>query len=122
MTYINEKEEELIDNGKELNIERNGKTYKIKPNQIYCYGEIDFSDNSEDNQKINTFDCLNYLDGFTGISICSNYDYNNHICLSNIPEYQWTHTWNLSKLCQYAHGCLNKPKRVLMFKHIEKIQ
>ena len=47
MIPISEKEENALDNGN-LVCNRGGFKYYIDSSQVICYGEIDFSDNSDD--------------------------------------------------------------------------
>lgn len=118
MTHISKQEEDLLDEGKDIKVNRGNRTFDVTARNLYCYGEVDFSDGSDDLMKINTFNFLNHLNNFTGVSICSDYDYEHHECHSPIKEYRWTHTWQPARLCQYAHGCLNKPKRIVLFRTI----
>lgn len=120
MIEINEEEEELIDNiGKEtITFKRGDKVFSIKMNDIYCYGDIDL--NKQDIcDRISKFSFLSHL-GFSGIPIYSNYDYETHTCLTSIKKLMWSETWNPLDLVRYAHACLNKPNKILLFSQIIK--
>lgn len=116
MTSISKEEEDLLDEGKDIKIDRGNRTFTVQAKKIYCYGEVNFNNGSNDLAEINTFNFLEHLDNFTGACICSDYDYKNHECHSPIKQYRYTHTWQPARLCQYAHGCLKKPKRIVLFR------
>lgn len=116
MTSISKEEEDLLDEGKDIEINRGNRTFIIKHKKLYCYGEVDFTNGSNDLTEINTFNFLEHLDNFTGVCICSDYDYEHHECHSPIEQYRYIHTWQPAKLCQYAHACLKKPKRIVLFR------
>ena len=120
MIPIDEKEELLIDNidRQTLHFNRGNKTFSIQMKDIYCYGEVDFTD-KDTLDKINSFKFLDYL-GEVGISICSNYDYETHSCSSPKKCCLWTETWHPAVLAKMAHGYLGKPKRILLFNQISK--
>lgn len=116
MTHITEEEEQKLDNGKEIILKRDNISFHITINNTYCYGEVDFNKGSDDCEQIATFNFLNYLNE-KGICIPSDYDYEHHVCNSPINKYRWTETWNPDDLARYAHGCLNKPNRIVLFKN-----
>lgn len=120
MIPINEKEESMIDNiGKSiLSFERDGITFNVTMRDIYCYGEIDLTD--EDTcYDIQNFNFLDYL-GAVGIHIYSRYNYETHTCKSPTRHLLWTETWNPLTLFKMAHGYLGKPKRILLFNQTTK--
>ena len=117
MTYITEEEEQTLDNNEELIIERGEASFNIQGNNVYCYGEVDFNKGSDDCKKIATFNFLNYL-GWKGIVIPSDYHYDTHECHSPLKSYRWTETWKPDVLARYAHGCLNKPQRIVLFRRL----
>lgn len=117
MTYINEEEEQKIDEGEKVTINRGDKTFIVHHNNIYCYGEVDFRKGSEDCEEIANFSFLNFL-GSKGVVIPSDYDYERHECHSPIKYYRWSETWRSDVLARYAHACLNKPKRIVLFKRV----
>lgn len=118
MTYISEEEESLIDRGKTLNLQRGDAEFTIESYDIYCYGEVNFDLSSDDMYKIDNLNFLDYLKGASGYPICSDYDYESHTCKSPISCYRITETWHPSVLARYAHGCLGKPQRIVLFKHL----
>lgn len=115
MTYISEEEEAQLDKGKTLILKRGDKTLKVEINKTYCYGEIDFTNGSDDMEQIDTFDFLNYLGSFKGVPIHADYNYETHSCCSPVKKIRWTETFHPSVVAQYAHGCLGKPQRVVLF-------
>lgn len=118
MIPISEKEEKALDNGN-LVCERGGFKYSIDSSHVICYGEIDFSDNSEDFQVISA---MNWLDHLTqqGIAVPSDYNYKEHCCYSPIKCYRYYDTTNPAIVSQYAHACLGKPQRVCIFREKRK--
>uniref|UniRef100_A0AAU8MJT9 Uncharacterized protein n=1 Tax=Geladintestivirus 5 TaxID=3233137 RepID=A0AAU8MJT9_9CAUD len=117
MTYITEEEEQKLDEGKELILKRGNASFQIHGNNVYCYGEVDFHKGSDDCKQIATFNFLDYL-GWKGIVIPSDYDYDLHECHSPLKCYRWTETWKPDVLVRYVHGCLNKPKRIVLFRKL----
>lgn len=115
MIPIDEKEEEEIDNiGDEMLVfHRGNRSFSISMRNIYCYGEVDFT-NQETVNQINAFKFLDYL-GIVGVHIYSRYDYKTHSCSSPKRHCLWTETWNPAELAKMAHGYLGKPKRILLF-------
>ena len=114
MTHITQEEEELLDAKKEIIINRGDRTFVLDQSNLYCYGSIEFNNNSKDLDTIEQFPFLDYL-GPVGIRIPSDYDYNTHTCRSPINSYRTTETWNPVDVCQYAHGYLGKPEKVAIF-------
>lgn len=110
ITSINENQEKSLDNGE--SIELNEK-FIVNPKDVYCYGEIDFS-NDDDINTINNFDWI--CDPVKGESIPAHYNYETHTCESinlHIGEHE---TFDNVKIAMYGHGCIGKPKRCLIFK------
>ena len=120
MIPINEKEELLIDNidKQTLHFHRGNRTFSVQMKDIYCYGEVDFTD-KDTLDKINDFKFLDYLEE-VGVRIYSNYDYETHSCSSPTEYCLWTETWHPAVLAKMAHGYLGKPKRILLFSQISK--
>ena len=80
---ISKEEEDLLDEGKDIKIDRGNRTFTVQAKKLYCYGEVDFNNGSNDLAEINTFNFLEHLDSFTGACICSDYDYKNHHYFQN---------------------------------------
>lgn len=116
ISYLSQDDENLIDAGKSIKIKRGALTFNLSPKDIEFYGDVDFSNNSEDLEEI---DEVNWLNNFADVTvpIPSNYNYEKHACKSKELRYFWTETVSPAKLVQYAHGCLGKPKKVVIFKH-----
>ena len=120
MIPIDKDEELLIDNINEqtLYFNRGNRTFSVKMENIYCYGEVDFTD-KDTLDKINDFKFLSYLEE-VGVHIYSNYNYETHSCSSPKIHCLWTETWNPAVLAKMAHGYLGKPQRILLFNQISK--
>ena len=117
ITYITKEEEDKIDNGETIVLQRGNQTFSVSTKNIYCYGEIDFKNGSDDLNLIDDFNWLEHL-GLHGIDIPSDYDYNEHACYSPNPSYRTYDTTVPSKVVKWKHGLLGKPKRVVIFKRI----
>ena len=115
MTYISEEEEELLDKGKSLTLIRGDRTFKIEYNTIYCYGKVDFTTGSDDMETIEDIQSLNHLSKYKPMPIYADYNYENHECRSPLKRCRWTETFHPSIVAQYAHGCLGKPERIIIF-------
>ena len=120
MIPIDEDEELLIDNidKQTLHFHRGNRTFSVQMKDIYCYGEVDFTD-KDTLDKINDFKFLAHLEE-VGVRIYSNYAYETHSCSSPKRCCLWTETWNPAVLAKMAHGYLGKPKRILLFNQISK--
>lgn len=115
MIPISEQEEKRIDDIKDstLKFQRGDTSFSVKMKNIYCYGEVDFTD-KEDLNQIDSFDFLDHL-GSSGIYIWSQYNYKTHSCKAPNRKLLWTETWRPSVVAQIAHGYLGKPQRILLF-------
>ena len=117
MTYLADAEEQQLDKGKHGTLNRAIASFQVHGNNIYCYGEVDFHEGSDDCKQIATFTFLDYL-GWKGIVLPSDYHYDTHECHSTLKTYRWYETWRPDVLAKYAHGCLNKPKRIVLFRRL----
>lgn len=117
MTYITEEEEQELDERNELTLKRNNIIFQIHSNNVYCYGEVNFKEGSDDCKQIATFNFLDYL-GWKGVMLPSDYHYDTHECHSPLTSYRWYETWQPDVLARYAHGCLNKPERIVLFRRL----
>lgn len=117
MTNITEDEYNTIKKGQKLIIARDFKEYTIEPDDIYCFGVIDFTEGSADCVELDSFKWLDNLD-FQGKCIPSRYNYKTHECVSPIKKYLYTETFRNSTLCRYLHGCISKPNLTLIFRQI----
>lgn len=113
---ITENQKNQLKHNLHVGLEDNkGNKFFVEPENVYCFGDIDFKDGSDD---LKTLDTFNWLDDYTlrGVIIPADYDYETHTCYSPIKYYRNTETTKPSKLCQYFHGLLKKPKYVIIFK------
>lgn len=118
VTYISDKEEKDIDNGVNfLTLERGDKTFYISLKDILTYGNVDFT-NKDDLSQLNKIKL--FKDTLNCVYRYSNYDYTTHTCKSDIRIPKWTEVIDTVDLVKYAHGCLNKPDRIIIFKYVEK--
>lgn len=111
---ISEEEENQLNKGKHISHEYLGNSFDIDPNLCYAYGELDLSPNSKDIKKIyknNLFDNLN-----VNVFVQSDYDYKTHSVTSDVKSGRWFETSDPRIFLPYLHACLNKPKRVVIFK------
>lgn len=118
MIPITEDDEQKLDKGS-LRVIIDSKEFFIFPNNVICYGEIDFSNDSED---MNTISNMNWLDHLTlrGVTVPSDYNYEDHCCYPPGKYIRYYDTTNPSIVAKYAHACLGKPQRCCIFKHITK--
>lgn len=114
MTSITEDEEIKIDNNETIEITRGKYKFVISPKDVYVYGDVDFSPSSSDLDRIAKFDF--YLE--KGKVVPAKYDYNTHTCLSDIDRYKMYDTTDIATIVKYAHGCINKPKKIIIFKNV----
>lgn len=113
MCGITPKQEEALDNGETITVTKKdcirNHGFVINPKQVYCYGEVDFSDDSKDKQHIEDFKFLDSLSA-GGYPIDS-FDYDKGILTGT-----WYDTWSPFTVCQLAHCHIGKPKRVAIFR------
>ena len=115
ITGISELECKKLKSLNDLNIVRGNSKFHITPDDVLCYGDIDFHEGSEDCEQLDTFNWLDNL-GTKGISIPGRYNYDKHECTSPNKFCLWTETFRNSALCRYLHGCLGKPQYTLIFR------
>ena len=118
ITGISDLEHKKLKNLNDLHIIRGNCEFHITPDDVLCYGDIDFHESSNDCKELDTFNWLEHL-GAKGVGIPSRYNYNKHECTSPINKYLITETFRNSTLCRYLHGCLGKPKYTLIFREIK---
>ena len=114
---ITELECKKLKNLNDLHITKCNCKFNITPDDVLCYGEIDFHEGSDDCKELDTFNWLDNL-GIRGIGIPSRYNYDRHECNSPINKYLITETFRNSTLCRYLHGCLGKPQYTLIFREL----
>ena len=86
MTAITEEEEKLIDDNKTITIKRDNTKFTISKKNIYGYGHIDFSNNSDDREDVDNFNFLDSLDS-SGYPIAA-FDYDKHLTIINIKYFE----------------------------------
>lgn len=114
MAPLTEKQEEILDNGESIDIKIENTTVSIDADSVYCYGEVDFSPASEDCELIATFDWFDITDKV--FYLPSDYNYKEHTATSIKHNVKYYDTKDCKKVARYCHGCLGKPKRVVIFK------
>lgn len=119
MTYITDEDEKTLDAHNNLSLKRGNTIFKIPPENVYCYGNIDLNRNTEDYDVISTFNWLDHL-SIRGICVPSNYDYKTHTCKSNLRVPRWYDTTKPEVVTQYCHGLLNKPEKIVIFRYERK--
>jgi hypothetical protein len=118
MTGISELEHKKLKNSFDLHIVRGNCEFDVTPDDVLCYGDIDFHEGSDDCKELDTFNWLEDLSA-KGVGIPSRYNYDKHECTSPINKYLITETFRNSTLCRYIHGCLGKPQYTLIFREIK---
>lgn len=118
MLGITEEQEKQLDNGESLLIETDRGIFNVDPDLCYCYGEFDLSPNSDDIIKMYEAKWFNNLE--IRHSVISDYDYENHCGTSDRRGGRWYDTSNLKDYLPYLHGCIGKPKRIVIFKEYLK--
>lgn len=93
--------------------------FHIEPDDVYCYGDIDFNEDSEDFETLDGFNWLN--DKLNGIHMPIDYDYATHTCLSPTSKYRTNECRSCAKMTQYAHAAIGKPKYVCIFKETKVV-
>lgn len=111
MIPITAEAEQKLDERKSFGIECGDRIFVIGPSNVKYYGEIDFNRGSDDYAVLEDSH-LFFPMPFQGACVPANYDYEKHCCYSDIKKPRWFDTVNAALVCQYAHGVLNKPKRV----------
>lgn len=116
MSYLTPEEEKKLDTGETINIIRGNCRFVINQSDVIAYGEIDFSNDSDD---LNYFIDLNWFNDkkLVGFSIPSQYDYENHTTISDRKLIKYYDTKRPEAVVQYVHSVLNKPKISVIFKH-----
>lgn len=114
MTSLTEKEELAIDDGKTIQLDRGNCTFYVGPKDVYCYGEINFHNHSEDMDVISEFPWFNTYEDH-GVCIPARYNYETHTAKTE-NKLQWFDTTRPERIAQYAHGFIGKPKRTIIFK------
>ena len=122
MTYINGVEEDKIMFGEEQILKRGDKSFKISKNNVYFYGSINFNTDSPAYKEIENMDMFDSTDT-RGIEVPVDYIYKTHSVILNItednpkPRVKTIDTFNFARICQYKHGCLGKPTKVVVFRY-----
>lgn len=116
---ITEEEEKDLDNNRHLVHKYLGNEFYIDPSLCYAYGELDLSPDSDDIKKI----CkAKWFDKFeVNITMHGEYDYETHTVTSDVKGGRWYETDDPRTFLPYFHACLNKPKRVVIFKDLYSV-
>lgn len=119
MTDINNKDEYALDHNQFVILKRGNRLFIINPKDVYFYGDVDFTTGSEDMEAISNVTWFNQLK--YGIKIPSDYDYETHSQIIDGTYRGRTHeTFKPELVVQYKHGCLGKPKKIVIFKMLYK--
>lgn len=117
VTYLTDEEEELYEKKYIIELKRGKHVFTISDNNIYCYGDIDLSKDSEDSEALQDLPILNSLKGI-GVKLPANYDYETHSCTSDTKYVKYYESWNILDIIKYAKGCLNKPNKLVIFNYV----
>lgn len=118
ITGITETELNKLRHNQDLKIKRGKFEFNVSPDDVLCYGDIDFHEGSDDCKQLDTFNWLEHL-GVKGVSIPSKYNYDKHECTTDRKSFLYTETFRNSTLCRYFHGCLGKPQFTLIFRELK---
>ena len=116
MASITEKQEKEIDKTGSLVIKLGAGYYNVTPKSIIGYGNIDFTDGSDDMIYLSEQRFLDHLIE-RGIWVPARYNYDEHCCYSKCRKPEYFDTTRPELLCKYVHAMLGKPKTVLIFKN-----
>ena len=115
MTSLTDAEDKALDNGHEITVERGELTFKLNPNIIYYYGNLDFTSGSYDMLELSDLAWLEKYEDY-GFWLPGDYDYKTHTALARNGKPTYYDTICMDKILQYVHACLGKPKNVVIFK------
>ena len=115
ITGITEEQELALDNGKHIELRRDGLVYNVNPKKVFCYGNIDFHTNSEDFETLNTFDWLDDSKDPCYLPTMYNYDKHCGYAKDKIHGWLWTETYDNARVAQWKHACIGKPERSIIF-------
>lgn len=114
MMEITEEDEKELDCGRSLSLVRGKLQFIIHPDLCYAYGPIDLSPTSKD---LDYIDNANWFNSFEIRQfLLSDYDYETHSVVSDVPTGRWYSSSNVKSYLPYLYACLNKPKRIAIFK------
>lgn len=120
ITYITEEEESLLDSNKTITIERGGVVFTINKDNVEYYGNIDFNRDSDDMYTIADAHWFSTL-GMAGVWLPSRYSYRRHCAYSDLSVPRMYDTFKPELVAQYGHGCIGKPERCVIFKHLWRV-
>lgn len=120
MSYITDEELYNLKEFEAIEINRNDFKFPVKLNDCLFLGkDVDFSTNSEDYNDVDDIMLFNDKD-IKGIDVPCHYDYKTHSVIEEIteecykPKVKYINSFNVGKIIQYIHGCLSKPKNVII--------
>lgn len=115
MTFITEEEEEQLDAGEIVVIERDGHKIPLTKQNVQCYGIVDLSTNSDDFWDIADFGWFSHLTNM-GVQIPARYNYKGNYCYAVDGKILYYDTFRPELVVQYLHGLAGKPERIVIFK------
>lgn len=115
MAPITEEQEKSLDREEIIVLEdQYNRTFIVTPKNCYAYGKLDLSPRSEDINKIIK---ARLFKGFYINIVClTNYDYDSHTVISDVPGGRWYETDNVENYLPFLHGKIGKPERVVIFR------
>ena len=119
MAPISDEDEQLLDDNKRILVEINGRMVKLTSKDVICYGSIDFTHDSIDMDFIRGLE-LFMTDSIRGVAIPSRYSYKNHTALGTDRGILYYDTVRFDVILKYKHGCLGKPKKIVLWKEYNK--
>lgn len=115
IAVLTDNEERNLDKHIPINLNLGNRTINVSSDNLICYGDVDFSTNSPDYNQIKKL-----IKNDIVVHIPVDYNYNLHCCISPNKMYRTVETTDVSKIVQYFHGKLGKPKKVIIFKEYIK--
>lgn len=117
MTFLTEEAERSLDKGMQVSLVRDDKTFIVTSKNAYCYGKIDFNDDSDDYDNLEWV--LPELD--EPIEVPTDYDFEKHVCRSPVRRYRSIKTLDIVRCAQYKYAMLGKPDKVVIFKFTNEL-
>lgn len=116
IAVLTDEQERDLDKHTSIDLNLGNRTIKINSDNLICYGDVDFTTNSSDYNQV-----AKLIKNDIIAHIPTDYNYNLHCCISPNKSYRTVETTDVSRIVQYFHGKLGKPKKVIIFKeHIER--
>lgn len=113
-TYLTDQEESKLEAEEDITITRGNLTFTIRHSLLYAFGDLDLNPGSELLKQMHDAVWLNkvYVKQF----VPSNYNFETHTSKGHTKLGGWYDTANPSTFIPFLWNCLNKPRKVVIFK------